>query len=289
MAANVVLRGVRIRFRPARATLERDETVVTTLDSSAAWNSATRMVAANRDLLMAIAGVFYVLPWLASAILVPPLPATKGMSETQVLEAIQSYYVASLPILLPLSFLPMAGMLTMLIAMLDTERPTVAQAIRRSIRSLPSYVAAQLLVAFGILALSMAVAAVLPDWIALAFAFAVLLYSSMRTVLVAPVVAARDERNPVNAIRESLRLTRGTAGHILMFIALAALVFLVVYGLAMMVVSVLLVLILQGEPQRIVGELVDCALKSIGYTYFVAMLAAVYSQLTNVVSESAAG
>lgn len=257
-------------------------TAVTTLDSSAAWASATRMVAANRELLTAIAGVFFLLPWLAGAILVPPLPSTKGMSEAQVLETIQSYYGAALPVLLPLSLLPMAGMLTMLVAMLDSGRPTVAQAIRKSIFALPSYVAAQLLVGFAVLPLSMILALLLPDWIALAIAFGALLYLSMRTMLVAPVMAVKHARNPVLSIRESIRLTRGNAGQILIFIALAALVFLVIYGLVMMVVSVVLVLILQGEPQRIVGEVVDSALKAVGYTYFVAMLAAVYDQLAHV-------
>lgn len=256
-------------------------TGVTTLDSSAAWASATRMVAANRDLLMAIAGVFFLLPWLAGAIFVPPLPSTRGMSEVQVIETIQSYYSAAIPILLPLSFLPMAGMLTMFFAMLDNERPTVAQAIRKSLSALPTYVAAQLLVGLSILPLSLLLALVLPDWVALAVAFAALLYLSMRTMLVGPVVTVRRERNPVRSIRESIRLTRGNAGHILLFVALAALVFLVVYGLVMMFVSVVLVLILQGEPQRIVGEIIDSALKAFGYTYFVAMLAAIYRQLAN--------
>jgi hypothetical protein len=261
-------------------------TGVTTLDSSAAWASATRMVAANRDLLMAIAGVFYVLPGLAGAVFVPSPAMTPDMTEAQVLAVMQDYYASSLPALLILSLFPMAGMLTMLAAMLDTARPTVAQAIRHSLRALPSYFAAQLLVALVILPVSMALASVLAlllpdDRLAVSVALGLLLYPIMRTMLVGPLVAGKGVRNPVAAIRESIRLTRRNAGRILLFVGLAAFVFLVVYGLVMMFVGVVLVLMFSGEPQRLLGEGVAGVLLATGYTYFVAMLAAIYSQLAS--------
>ena len=259
-------------------------TAVTTLDSSAAWASATRMVAANRDLLVAIAGVFFVLPGLAGAVFAPSPAMTPDMSEKQILAVMQDYYATSLPLLLVLSLFPMAGMLTMLVAMLDTARPTVGQAIRQSVRALPSYFAAQLLVALAIVPLSMALASVLalllPDRLAVSVALGLLLYPIMRTMLVGPVVAKEGIRNPVTAIRESIGLTRRNAGRILLFIGMAGFVFLVVYGLIMMFVGVVLVLMFKGETQRLLGEAVSGVLLAIGYTYFVAMLAAIYRQLT---------
>ncbi len=286
-----MLQGVRICFGPARAAAERDMATVMTLDSSAAWASATRMVAANRDLLMAIAGVFYVLPGLVGAVFVPSPAMTPEMSEAQVLMVMQNYYASSLPVLLLLSLLPMGGMLTMLVAMLDTARPTVAQAIRHSIRTLPSYFAAQLLIALAILPVSMALASLLalllPDRLAVSVALGLLLYPIMRTMLVGPVVAGKGVRNPVAAVRASIQLTRGNAGRILLFIGLAAFVFLVVYGLIMMFVGVVLVLMFKGEPQRLLGEGVAGVLLAIGYTYFVAMLAAIYTQLASNVAGTA--
>jgi len=253
------------------------------LDTSAAWNSANRMVAANRDLLMAIAGVFFVLPGLARAVFAPTPLMTPGMSEAQMVAVMQDYYASSWHVLVILSLPAMAGLLTMLVAMLDTSRPTVAQAIRRSVSALPSYFAAQLLIALAILPLSMALAGVLalilPDQLAVSVALGILLYPIMRTMLVGPVVAGRSQRNPVAAIRESARLTRGNAGRILVFIGLAGFVFLVMYGLAMMLTGVVLVLIFRGEPQRLLGEGLSEILIAVGYTYFVAMLAAVYNQL----------
>jgi hypothetical protein len=258
-------------------------TSVTNLDSNAAWASATRMVAANRDLLIAIAGVFFVLPGLAGAVFVPSPAMTSGMTETQMLDTMQDYYASSLPVLLLLSLLPMAGMLTMLVAMLDNARPTVGKAIQRSVVALPTYLAAQLLIALAILPLSMvlatALALFLPDKLAVSAALGILLYPIMRTMLVGPVVAGKAERNPVAAIRESVWLTRGNAGRLLLFIGLAGFLFLVVYGLLMMFVGVVLVLTFKGEPQRLLGEGIAGVFLAIGYTYFVAMLAAVYGQL----------
>ena len=242
------------------------------------------MVAANRDLLMAIAGVFYVLPGLVGAVFLPAPAVTSAMTDLQLLQARQSYLASTWPVLLLLSIPPMVGMLTMFVAMLDRDRPTVGEAIRRSFAALPAYFASQLLIALAIFALSLLLAAVmsllLPDQLAVSVAFGVLLYPVMRTMLVGPVAASSTGRNPVTAIRESIRLTRGNAGRILLFFALAGFLFLVIYGLVMMFVGVVLVLMFKGEPQRLLGEGVSGMLIAAGYTYFVAMLAAVYEQLS---------
>jgi len=106
---------------------------------------------------------------------------------------------------------------------------------------------------------------------------------------VAPVMARQAIRNPLLAIRESIRLTRGNVGRILSFIGLSGLLFFVVYGLMMTFVSVVLVLLLQGEPQRLLGEGLGCILLAIGNTYYVAMLAAIYCQLAGSASGPASG
>jgi hypothetical protein len=257
---------------------------VTKLDSSAAWASAAGMVAANRDVLLAIAGVFFLLPSLAAAVFVPAPVLATGMSEQQVLDALQGYYASSLPVLVLLSLVSMAGMLTMLVAMLDTARPTIGQAIGRSLRAIPSYIGAQLMIALAVLPLAMVLVAVLAQGIAERFAAAIVfsagLYPIMRTMMVGPVMAQTRERSPIAAIRASFRLTRGNAGRLLTFIGLATFFFLVVYGLIMMLVGVVLVLATDGEPQRLIGEAIAGLLQAIGYTYFVAILAAVYGQLS---------
>ncbi|NML94626.1 hypothetical protein [Novosphingobium olei] len=256
---------------------------MTTLDSSTAWSSATRMVAANRDVLAPIAGVFFFLPGLIGAIFVPAPAVQSGMNEAQMIDAMQSYYAGSLPLLILLSLIPMAGMLTMLVAMIDASRPTIGEAIRRSFRALPAYFAGQLLVALAltpaVLLIVGLLGAVLPAALAVAIAMAVLLWPVMRTMLIGPILASGRERSPIAAIRESMRLTRGNSGRMLAFIGLAGFLFLVVYGLVMMVVGVVLVLVSGGEPQRVLAEAISGVLIAAAYTYFVAILAAIHEQL----------
>ena len=268
-------------------------TAVTNLDSSAAWASATRMVAANRDLLMAIAGVFFVLPWLATSVFLPAPVLAESLTEAQKIAHLQAYLARSLPLLLVLSLPTMVGLLTMLVSMLDPTRPTVGQSIRRGLGLLLVYFASQLLIVLAwtiaIVVFAAAAALILPDKVALALAVGALLYFVMRTILVAPVMARQAGPNPVLAIRESIRLTRGNAGRMLAFIGLAGLLFFVVYGLLMMFVSVVLVMMLQGEPQRLLGEGIGCVLLAIGNTYYVAMLAAIYTQLDGAGVDPASG
>lgn len=265
---------------------------VTTLDSSAAWASATRMVSANRDVLAAIAGVFFLLPGLIGAVFLPAPGVQAGMTEAQIMDAMQSYYAGSLPMLILLSLIPMAGMLTMLAVMLDGGRPTVGEAIRRGFAALPGYFAAQLLVALAmlpvVLLLLALLGAVLPAAIAMAATLAVMLYPVMRTMLVAPVMATGAGRGPIAAIRESLRLTRGNSGRMLTFVGLAGFLFLVIYGLVMMVVGVVLVLVTGGETQRLLAEGISGVLLAVAYTYFVAILAAIFGQLAGPWSAGAA-
>lgn len=241
------------------------------------------MVAANRDVLIAIAGVFFLLPALVDAVFMPAPELATGQTEQQIAQVLMAYYADSFPLLLLLSLLPMLGMLTMLVVMLDPQRPTVGQAIRHSVGVVPSYFAAQLLVGLIVLPfVTLAMAAlsvVLPSTLAAAIALATLIYPLMRAMMIGPVLASGRDRNPITAIRKSLALTRGNAGRMLAFIGLAMMVFFVVYGLAMMVVGVVLVLTTGGEAQRLLAEGISSVLLAVGYTFFVAMLAAIHRQL----------
>ena len=255
------------------------------LDIRVAWANAVSVVATNREVLLAIAGVFFLLPSLIAAVLIPSPIFYSGMSEQQMLDALQEYYTNSLPVLIVLSFISTVGMLTMLMVQLDAARPTVGQAIWRSFLATPSYIGAQLMVALAVLPLAMILVAILAQGIAERFAtvivFAVGLYPVMRTMLVGPALAQAQERSPIASIRASIRLTRGNTGRLITFIGLAAFVFLMVYSLSMTLVGAALKLAIIGEPQRLISEAIGGALQAIGYTYFVAILAAVYGQLSS--------
>jgi hypothetical protein len=234
---------------------------------------------------MAIAGVFFLLPSLTAAVFVPAPIFHAGMSEQLMLNALQEYYTNSLPVLIVLALISTVGMLSMLMVQLDAARPTVGQAIWRSILATPTYIGAQLMIALAVLPLAMIVVAALAQGTAEHFAtvivFAAGLYPVMRTMLVGPALAQAQERSPMAGIRASLRLTRGNVGRLITFIGLAVFAFLMFYSLSMTLVGAALNLAVVGESQRLISEAIGGALQAIGYTYFVAILAAVYGQLSS--------
>ena len=61
---------------------------MTRFDSSAAWQSATRMVAANREVLAAIAGVFFLLPMLAASVFRPRVELGDHLNQQQLADAL---------------------------------------------------------------------------------------------------------------------------------------------------------------------------------------------------------
>lgn len=262
------------------------------LDSSLAWKTATRLVAANRDMLMAIAGVFFLLPGLAFSVFVPEPQMAPGTPPREMMEMIADAWTASLPLLVVVTLLQMAGTVTMLIVMTDCARPTVGQAIRRGFLALGPYLLAQVIVGgtLGMGFLVLVSAAALTGQQAIAAlvilgAFLAMIWCSLRMALVAPVLAIEAERNPVAALRRSWLLTRGNSGRLLAFLVLAGLLFAVIYGLAMMLVGVVLVLTTGGEVQQVLTAAVSSALTSGALVYFVAILAAVYRQLAGAPAE----
>jgi TRAP-type mannitol/chloroaromatic compound transport system permease small subunit len=93
----------------------------------AAWQDARRLVSANADVLMAIAGVFFLLPLLALAVFVDPPAVTAQMTQAQLAQSMQDYYLRNAPVILPLSLVPIVGFIAMLVCMLDRSRPPWAK------------------------------------------------------------------------------------------------------------------------------------------------------------------
>ncbi|MEO0030627.1 MAG: hypothetical protein RIS94_385 [Pseudomonadota bacterium] len=254
------------------------------LDGAAAWKSASAMVAANRDMLIAIAGVFFVLPGLIGAVVLPRPALTPGMDDQQMAEAVLRFYGDAGPMLLVLSLPLIAGFMTMLKIMLDPRRPTVGTAIVECLRLLPSYLAAHLLSTLALSLLWLLVASVLvlllPPVLAVPLSVLVMTWPLSRLLLVAPEITVRAVRNPFAAIRHSIRDTRGAYLAIALYFGPAFTLFFVAYGLVMIFVGVVLVQTTEGEAQRLLGEGIVGLLFALGYTYFAAMIASAWRQLS---------
>lgn len=253
------------------------------LDSSAAWKSATAMVAANRDMLVAIAGVFFVLPGLLGAVVLPRPDFPPGMDDQKMAEAVLHFYSDAGPLLLLLSLPVIAGFMTMLKIMLDPQRPTVGAAIVECLRLLPSYLGAHILstLALSILWLLLAslLVLVLPAVLAVPLSVIAMTWPMSRLLLVAPEIVVRPQRNPIAAIRSSIRETRSAYLAVLLYFGPAFTLYFVAYGLIMTFVGVVLVQTTEGETQHVLSEGIGTLLFALGYTYFAAMVASTWRQL----------
>jgi hypothetical protein len=253
----------------------------------AAWQAATRLVSANADVLMAIAGVFFLLPLLAGGIFVPQPVIPPQATQAQLAEALEAYYTRTWPYLLPISLIQIVGFITMMVSILDRTRPTVGQALRNCMVRVPVYFLAQLVIGAFAMLLMMVVSGVLlglrmPAALAAAAGLAAVAYPMLRTIMVGPVLGVGRTQNPIMAIRASLALTRGNTARILTFLGLAAIVFLVALSVAMMIVGLVSAQLLgaESEAARLLNTAVSALLYAVGYTYFAAMLAAIHGQLT---------
>ena len=257
-----------------------------TFDSNLAWKQASAAVSANREVLLALAGVFFPLPSLALSLLFPQPEPAAGMNSEAMMRLLGEYYQSVMPFFIPVGLLQAAGSLAILTIFTDRTRPTVGEAIRQGFIGMFPYVAALLLVGFGlgllaVVALSLGAVTgsrgVAGVAVILVLVFGA--YAFVRTSLAAPVVAVERERNPVAALRRSWLLTRGNAWRIALFYALVAVAFFFVLMILMALVGVVLAVIAGSETGEVVATVISSALGSVMTLYFVAIGAAVHRQL----------
>lgn len=263
-------------------------------DSNQAWRQASSAIAANREVLLALAGVFFLLPSLALGLLLPPPEGSPGMSGDAAMKLMQDYYVSALPFIAPMALVQAAGTLALLTLFTDRTRPTVGAAIRQGLAGILPYILAQLLLGVGIglagallLGVAAATGAAALTAAAVGMVAALAVYVAIRTSLSAPVIAVEGERNAVAALKRSWALTRGNAARIGVFYLLVGIAFLVVMMVVMAVAGVLLALVGGKQAADIGGMIVSSAMGAAMTLYFAAIMAAVHRQLAGPSPEAA--
>ena len=206
------------------------------LDMGKAWTQATGLIGSNRDTIGAIAGLFFFLPAFALALFAPelvnPQPAAPAGADPQVamqaaLDQMSKAYTDNWALFLALTVAQFVGSLSLLALLTDRGRPTVGEAMGIGIRSIPTYLAAQILSALAVglavgIPLGIVAAAGSPIAVALV-GFALVLvgvYLFVKFSLIAPVIAIDGVRNPITALRQSWRLTKGNSFRIVAFMLL---------------------------------------------------------------------
>ncbi|MEO6718393.1 MAG: glycerophosphoryl diester phosphodiesterase membrane domain-containing protein [Novosphingobium sp.] len=263
-------------------------------DSNRAWREASAAVSANREVLLAVAGVFFLLPGLASVLFLSDFQADmmanfgnpaaaqrmmKGMTGPVVGFGLVSFVLQSI------------GYLAMLALLTDRTRPTVREAIGTAIKTLPSVIGAALLFFFGYM-MAIVVVTLLAGTLrsvaglgAVAAVLFVLLigavfYSAVKLSLVLPVIVIEKIHNPAAALARSWQLTRGNSLRLLAFyllLALAYLVIIIVIGIVSMALTALLAG--QGKVSMLIGGVISGVVGAAASALLTAILAAIHRQL----------
>ncbi|WP_239805121.1 glycerophosphoryl diester phosphodiesterase membrane domain-containing protein [Croceicoccus hydrothermalis] len=259
------------------------------LDIGRAWSRAAAMIAANRQLLLIVAGVFFLLPQLIVNFVLPsPQEGLEGDAATQ---AMLDLFAGWWPVLLASLLIQSMGVLAVIALLADPARPTVGDAMKQALRYLPSYIAAQLVLFSGIGVIMLLVLVPVATAGAAAgsassagafgtlIALAIALYLFVRAVLTAPVMVAQRVRNPFDALLRAWRLTRGNATRLLFFLALLTLSALIIYTVATLIPGLILLPLVGAGGAAVVTGFIGALVGALYSLITTAVLTAIWAQL----------
>ena len=266
-------------------------------DLDTAWKDTTGLLSRNLGLLAVIAGVFFFLPYAGITIVLPEMAnletAQASGNFDAMMAAVTDLYSSYWWVFLILAIVQGIGLLSMLALVRRRANPTVGEALSTGARSVPSYIAAQLLqtaliVVVAILLVGIGAVTGLQALAALGgvIAFVVICYVVVKLSLAAPVIAIEGELNPVRALQRSWSLTRGNSIRLFFFYLLLIVAFLVLSAVVSLVLG--LAFAFAGEQAALLGEAVISGLvNAVMIVVMVCVLAAVHTQLARLVTSRA--
>ena len=270
-----------------------------------AWQEGLAAISANRTVLLPVAGVFFLLPSIASVWFMSDVQRSlmdnfgNQAAMEKALEAMGPGMIAGG---LLAGLFQMAGFMALLSLFTDRNRPTVGEAILSGLRCLPSLIGAIILFFLG-LSIALAVLITLVAAVGAAvpalgvvlglLAFALFAYIPVKLSLTMPVIVIDNVLNPIAALVHSWRLTRGNSllifgfylllfiGYMVLTMALFAVVG-VFIGMSRLAVGAAppgsIALIAMGLISGMIGAVVNLL--------FSGILAAIHRQLSGPSSEA---
>lgn len=257
---------------------------------SDAWRDATAMMSANREVLLVIAGIFFLLPSLAMAFAVPGLQESMMADPTMATDALMDIYASWWWLLAIVLLAQLVGYLAMLALLRDTTRPTVAEAMKTGLSGVLTAIGMYLVLGLAALAISLVLGlllAAIPALGAVAVLAALIagIYVMVKLSLAMPVIAIEKVGSPIRAIARSWRLTRGNSLRLFLFYLLLVIVYLVISTVIAAVLGLLFAL-LGGSTAMVLNGLVSSILSCVLTVVFVAVIAAVHRQLAGPSAEA---
>jgi hypothetical protein len=263
------------------------EYVVMKLDMGAAWNEATRMISANRELVAIIAGIFVFLPAIVLAVIAPGVAAgPTNMNPDDPMAAMTEFYSANGIWIFVIAIINAIGSLS-LFALFTDGRPTVGDAISTGVKTLLPYLAAQILLVLAlavVLGLPVGLAATLGGPVAGALvgiiAAVALLYVMIKVTLLAPAMVIGGILNPVSALKASWNATKGNSLRLLLFFFLLGLAVVVVAAVFGLISGLFVAMLGTGSVAAMIGGALNGLVSAIWAVLIVAVISATYRQLS---------
>jgi hypothetical protein len=258
---------------------------------SDAWRDATAMMSANREVLLVVAAIFFLLPSLVFAVTMPGLQeqmmAAKPEDAEAMMEGLLREWGATIIVAgIAVTLAQIVGYLGLLALLRDARRPTVGEALKAGLAGLLPAIGFYLIMCVAIFVIAMvigiagAVSAGLVALLILLFVV-VAVYVMIKFSLVLAVIAIDKVSNPITAMSRSWALTKGNSFRLFGFFLLIVVVYMVVSIVVATVVG-LLVAIAGSSVALMVNGIVSSILGTALTVVFVAVVAATHRQLSGI-------
>jgi hypothetical protein len=261
-------------------------------EGSKAWTEAVEMANAKRDVLWPVAGVFLLLPALATTFLFSDFQAAALSDPTRATKMLEGMMGTFAAVVLAAFVFQMVGYMALVKLLHDRERPTVGQAISHAIACLPTIIGASLLfyvtlfvamLAVGLVAGGLAAAggsAAIGVIAAIAVVIG-MIYVMVRLSLTMPVVVIEGRRNPITALTRSWQITGGYVLQLVLFFVVLFVAYAVISLLVGGVFGAIIGLAVgMGTAGMLILGLISGAVGAVFAVLFAAILVAAHRQLS---------
>lgn len=250
---------------------------------------------ANRDVLIALAGVFFFLPTLLSGVFLADVQAAM-MASLENEQALQLVMRQNMGTILAFSVGGMlvqgVGYLAIMALLSGQGRPTVGEAIMAALRALPCLIGATVLYFAGLFALTLVVSLVLGvlagvsgagglvATLVAAILILAMAYTSIRLSLLTPVIVREGVSNPIHALKRSWDLTKGNALRLFGFFVLLFLGYMAIsLVLSLFIITPVALLLGTGDITVLAGGIVSGLIGAVASIVITAVLVEAHDQL----------
>lgn len=257
-------------------------------DGNLAWKQASAAIGANRELVLALAGVFFFLPSFALVMLFKQPVVPPGAKPEEMMAVLQPFFASMAPWFLLGSIIQAFGQATLIELFGRGVRETVGEALRHGLRALPYYIVVQLLVGMMVaivMVFGQVIGGIVTPILGLVLAIYLACHAYGRVIVASPLVVLED-MNPIAALVHSVRQSRGNAlrlGNFLFLLVVGCFVVITVLTILLGIVAALA--IGEGRTAEILTGFFTSAAAAIVLCYFAAIAVAVHRQLAGGVSE----